>query len=203
MNDFFIRSEDIEPSEFPNLYVETSYDREIIEKLKGKVPTVLVGSRGVGKSFLMHMAENELQSSLRDNKSLPVYLTFTKSSLITNSQKGAFHSWMMSKFCSATVKKLKKTGRLVSPMPELDLLSGGKFDSFQPLQIEHITSQFEDSWKDSTIIDISSIPTVDDFKDAIAEVCELCDLKRIVYFIDEAAHVFIREQQAEFFTLFH
>ena len=46
------------------------------------------------------------------------------------------------------------------------------------------------------------INRLEDVKEAIEEICDENDIKRIVLFIDEAAHNFIREQQAEFFTLF-
>jgi ABC-type phosphate/phosphonate transport system ATPase subunit len=65
MPEFKIRTETIKPSRILDFYVETKYDREIVNKLKSESPIVLVGSRGVGKSFLLRVAEEELNPTLR------------------------------------------------------------------------------------------------------------------------------------------
>ena len=57
MQEFFYRTEDIEPSEILEYFVETQEDRRCIDLLKSKTPTILEGSRGTGKSFLMRVAE--------------------------------------------------------------------------------------------------------------------------------------------------
>ena len=83
MAELLFRTEDIPNGEILDLFVETEQDRDVIEKLKSISPTIIVGSRGVGKSFLMKVAEQELNQNFNSDKILPVYLTFTKSSLFT------------------------------------------------------------------------------------------------------------------------
>ena len=51
MKDLFIRTEDIEEKEILNYFVESKKDRSIIEPLKSRTPIILVGGRGVCKSF--------------------------------------------------------------------------------------------------------------------------------------------------------
>ena len=82
MSDLLFRTEDIPNEDILDLFVETNQDRDVIEKLKSVSPIILVGSRGVGKSFLMKVAEEELNKTYISEKILPVYLTFNKSSLI-------------------------------------------------------------------------------------------------------------------------
>jgi chromosomal replication initiation ATPase DnaA len=82
MSDFFYRTEDIGPKDVINYFVETEEDRAVIEQLKGKNPTIVIGSRGVGKSFLMRVAEQELLAGYEKNRVLPVYLTFVSGSLL-------------------------------------------------------------------------------------------------------------------------
>ena len=82
MSEFFFRTEDIPPDEILQYFVETKRDREIVNALKARIPVVLAGSRGVGKSFLLRVAEAELLNAFSTEKTFPVYVTFSKSSLI-------------------------------------------------------------------------------------------------------------------------
>ena len=80
MAEFFYRTEDIKPDEVTRYFVETKRDREIINALKAGNPVVLAGSRGVGKSFLLRVAESELQQDFGAQHVLPVYVSFSSSS---------------------------------------------------------------------------------------------------------------------------
>ncbi|WP_319575611.1 hypothetical protein [uncultured Desulfobacter sp.] len=61
---------------------------------------------------------------------------------------------------------------------------------------------FEASYKGKSEIDISTLPDIEDVKEAIQVICDENSLDRIVFFFDEAAHVFRPEQQRQFFNLF-
>ncbi len=202
MSDLLFRTEDIPNEDILDLFVETSQDRDVIEKLKSISPIILVGSRGVGKSFLMKVAEEELNRSFVSDKVLPVYLTFNKSSLIHSSDKSQFSNWMLSLICSKIIRQLRRKGLLANLPNSINVISGGKY-SEDNLKIEEVAKLYEESWKNPTSeISTTSIPTVDDFKDAIEEICEDLGIKRINLLIDEAAHIFRPEQQRQFFTLF-
>ncbi|MFM7851462.1 MAG: hypothetical protein ACKO96_05960, partial [Flammeovirgaceae bacterium] len=97
MADLLFRTEDISNEELLDLFVETKQDRNIIESIKGTSPVVLVGSRGVGKSFLLRVAEEEMLLNFNEKRILPVYLTFTKSSLLHSQNKGQFVNWMLAR----------------------------------------------------------------------------------------------------------
>lgn len=202
MNELYLRTEDIDDQDLLDLCVETKQDREIINILKSRTPVVLVGSRGVGKTFLMRVAARELHNDFANERVLPVYISFIKSSLIAVNKKGSFLQWMLSKICTRVVSQLKKDGIIVESNNSIDILSGGTFDVKKEPKIALISKSYEDSWRGKCDIDDSIIPSVEEVKEAIEEICEENDIKRIVLFIDEAAHNFIREQQAEFFTLF-
>ena len=202
MSDLLFRTEDIPNDEILNLFVETSQDRDVIEKLKSISPIVLVGSRGVGKSFLMKVAEEELNKSFKKDRVLPVYLTFNKSSLIHSQDKQQFTNWMLSLICSKIIRQLRRKGLLANLPHSINVLSGGAY-SEDLLKIEEVAKSYEESWKNPTEeIATNPIPTIDDFKDAIQEICEDLGIKRINLLIDEAAHIFRPEQQRQFFTLF-
>ena len=46
MNNFVIRTEELEDSQLKELYVETENDNDILNRLKSQSPVLLVGSRG-------------------------------------------------------------------------------------------------------------------------------------------------------------
>lgn len=200
-NELLIRTEDITDDKILDLYVETSQDRAYVTELKKTTPVILVGSRGVGKSFLMKVAYKELFDAFPHDRVMPVYITFTKSSLVSVGGNNEFHGWMMSRICVSIIRQMKKLGLLV-PSRSLDVLSGGQYQEQKKLAIEEIKDAFEESWRKKSNVDITAIPTVDDLKEAIEDFCIENNVNRIVLFIDEAAHVFIRAQQVQFFTMF-
>jgi hypothetical protein len=202
MSELLFRTEDIPNDEILDLFVETHQDREVIEKLKSISPIILVGSRGVGKSFLMKVAEEELNNSFSNDKILPVYLAFSKSSLIHSKDPQQFFNWMLSLICSKIIRQLRRKGLLANLPSSINVISGGEY-SEDSLKIQEVADKYENSWKNpEDPILITSIPSMDNFKDAIEEICEDLNIKRINLLIDEAAHIFRPEQQRQFFTLF-
>jgi hypothetical protein len=202
---FYIRTEDISSENLLDLFVETQRDRQVVDSLKSATPTVLVGSRGVGKSFLLRIAATELKKSLEINRVFPVYLSFTKSSLVQCVNPDQFHFWMLAKLCNATLRALTREGLVIRIPNEANSLSGGKAqqDSTQRTTLEVIENEFETFWNQPKgEIDTSAVPDADRFKEAIEDICSKLSLSRIAFFIDEAAHVFIPQQQRAFFTLF-
>jgi hypothetical protein len=204
MQDFFIRTEDIRADEIENYFVETTLDRTIIEQLKSRSPVVLVGSRGVGKSFLFRIAEKELLNVFTEQKVLPVYVTFRKSSLIHTTDNMQFYNWMMARICSDIIRALSKLGKLTFiPHSFRSLIGENQALALGKTTIEKVAEKFEDSWRDpGHVIDASVVPTVDDFITSIEDICSLANIERFVLLIDEAAHIFLPEQQRQFFTLF-
>lgn len=205
MSEFFFRTEDIPPDEILQYFVETKRDREIVNVLKARNPVVLAGSRGVGKSFLLRVAESELFSTLSNDRIFPVYVTFSKSSLINTTDQLQFQHWMLAKVCARLVRALSKAGVLGAAPASLSILTGQGTAATVTADtpIEKIATAFEDSWKQAPgSVDLSGLPTVEAFKDAIEDLCESLKIARFIVFIDEAAHIFLPEQQRQFFTLF-
>lgn len=202
MADLLYRTEDIPNEDILDLFVETKQDRDIIELIKATSPVVLVGSRGVGKSFLLRVAEEEMLMSFASERVLPVYLTFTKSSLLHSNDQTQFLNWMLARICTKIIRALRKQGFLSSPPCSISVLTGNSSDPLNS-KIESIALAYENSWQNlNTKIDISGLPTVETFIDALEEICDELNIKRINLLIDEAAHIFRPEQQRQFFTLF-
>lgn len=203
MTDLLYRTEDIPTDEILKLFVETTQDRQIIDSIKAISPIILVGSRGVGKSFLLKVAEEEMLEDFSKNRVLPVYLTFTKSSLIHSKDPNQFMRWMLSRICAKIIRALRKQGFLADPPKALSIISGEDDFDKEQLKIELLSERYEESWKNpEDSIDSSFLPSIDIFLEAIEEICEELGIKRINLLIDEAAHIFRPEQQRQFFTLF-
>src|SRR3978361_467175 len=66
-----------------------------------------------------------------------------------------------------------------------------------------IADSYETSWKHpAKNVDHSSLPTVDELKEALEDIASELKIERFTLLIDEAAHIFVPEQQRQFFTLF-
>ena len=203
MVEFFYRTEDIRSDEVINYFVETREDRRIVESLKGRNPAILEGSRGVGKSFLFRVAEAELLNDFEEQRVFPVYVTFNRSSLISTPDATRFQHWMIARICSRVVRSLQQRGLVSSGLERLSILTSGQSEEKGLTAMEQVAEAFESSWqRPGENVDVGIVPTVEEVKDAIEDFCRDRGLARLEIFIDEAAHVFIPEQQRQFFTLF-
>jgi hypothetical protein len=201
MSEFYLRTESIKQTDILNLSVVNSADLNIISALKSSEPCLLEGSRGTGKSFLMRVAELELEAE--NDSSVTVFVPFNMSSLISTDDHLQFYHWMLAKTLKFLVNKLRKKGIVVSSITA-NLLSND--ENKNEIEVEHslkdIVKLFEDSYKGKSEINISALPDIEDVKEAIENICEDNSLERIYFFFDEAAHVFRPEQQRQFFNLF-
>lgn len=201
MTEFYLRTESIKQADILALSVVSPTDRSILNALKSNEPCLLEGSRGTGKSFLMRVAELELEGE--SDGVVTVFVPFNMSSLISTEDSLQFYHWMMAKTLKYLINKLRKKGVVVSGLTA-NLLSNDASDTEGGIEVglKGIVKLFEDSYKGSDLIDISALPDIEDVKEAIQIICEENSLDRIVFFFDEAAHVFRPEQQRQFFNLF-
>lgn len=207
MNDsksFIIRTEDLRPEEILSMFAATNRDIQLIEKIKSATPLIIEGSRGTGKSFLIRVAEQQQLQDFTVTKVVPVYVSFVKSSLLSTKNEQQFQHWMLARMCSRVLRTLYQLGLLAKPTGSARLLAGG--DSANILEdtpLEAIAQKFEESFRTpGEMLDTSIIPDIENFKDAIQDICEDLGIKRFNILFDEAAHIFRPEQQRQFFTLF-
>src|SRR5262249_15023093 len=161
MNEYFYRTEDIKLDEIAKYFVETKRDREIINALKARNPVVLAGSRGVGKSFLLRMAELELLADFGSQHVLPIYLSFSRSSLLNTTDPQQFQHWMLARICARITRTLHTAGLITGKSRSLSILTGDS-ESLVPnhsTAIEELASRFEESWKGEPVaVDPSLLP---------------------------------------------
>ena len=201
MSEFYLRTESIKPEDIFRLSVTNENDLSIKSALVSPEPCLLEGSRGTGKSFLMKVAELELEE--QKPSCVAVFVSFNISSLIDTDDPLQFYHWMLAKTLKALINKLRKRGFLVSDH-SANLLSNDERDNEEDIEkdLKTIVKHFENSYKGKSNIDISLLPDIEDVKDAIEGICEENQLERVYFFFDEAAHVFRPEQQRQFFSLF-
>ena len=202
--DLFYRTEDIPPDDVLDYFVESRHDRGVIDALKNRNPTILVGSRGVGKSFLLRVAQKEMADTFGETRIFPVYMSFVKSSLLQSSDPHQFTHWMLARICSTVLRALIQNGVMPSIPLSARVLTGGEgADPAAETRLEALALEYENSWKQSSQkIDSSIVPTVDSLKEALEDLTRELEIKRFSLLIDEAAHIFVPEQQRQFFTLF-
>lgn len=199
--DLFFRTEDIQVDEILQYLVESDNDRQIIDHLKGRSPVILRGSRGVGKSFLLRAAEAELTRDFSETRILPVYLTFARASLITKPTSHRFLNWMLAKICNRIIRAGTTAGLTLPAGSAISAIYGGS--ASEPSVIERVERFFEEAWRTNSTADpeLDELPSPDLLRDAVEDLCKHGGLKRVALFVDEAAHVFIPQQQRQFFTL--
>lgn len=203
MSDFFYRTEDMNPKDVLENFVETSEDRAAVDQLKGRNPTVLVGSRGVGKSFLMRVAEQEMLAEYQQTKVIPVYITFVRSSLLRTGDPDQFRHWMLARICASILRTVRKLGLLASTPTSANILAGLPAGRADTDQLEEILQAYESSWKNpGGSVNFAGVPDIEDVKFALEDLTEELGIKRIALLMDEAAHIFLPTQQRQFFTLF-
>ncbi|MEU0872185.1 ORC-CDC6 family AAA ATPase [Nocardia brasiliensis] len=201
-NELHFRTEDLTLDDIGNFYVETTFDRQTIDTLKGRKTVVLQGARGVGKSFLLRMAQKEINEDCSKSKTLAVYITFNKAGLLHTSDPERFKRWMLAKICDRIIREARKHGLLMGKSGIFSSLAGEGDDDATATKLEALCTSLENSWKnESAPIEIGSAIDPESIKDAVEDLCEQTKVSRIALLIDEAAHVFIPEQQRQFFTV--
>lgn len=200
MSEALIRTEDINPKEVKDFFVETANDRDIIETLKGIQPVLLVGSRGTGKTMLLRIAEQELSNEFNEKKILPVFVNLATCNIHEN-------KYLLKILISRTLIGLQHSLKAHGI-----LLSGNIFKPVTDIEVNPIVKRLETYITETSRIQLNGgeIEVNDDLiKTDIAkllefllELCEQFEIKRINFFFDEACQVFQPTQQRVFFDFF-
>lgn len=197
----FYRTEDLSPEDVLEYYVETPGDEAILKHLRSRVPVVLKGSRGVGKSFLLRVAEAQLRGGFEQDFVLPVYITFSRAALLKQKEDD-FVPWMTARISSAVKRSLTKFSLNLSQDSTLYELTKATSKGREIQIDDFIIDQYESLSTDSQDVrGTELLPDSDQLRESLEEACEELGLKRIILLVDEAAHVFVPAQQRQFFTL--
>lgn len=204
MSEFMLRTEELSDDLIKEWYVETENNTQIINTLKSRSPVLLVGSRGMGKTYLFKIAQMQLLDDFSRNRVFPIFLTFRSAPLVQTGNKGQFEIWMMNRICTTLVRELKKAGLIVGKQWAFGSIGEDEKNNINSIDtLMNINKQFEKSWKTpGMVFDTSAVPNIDEFMEVVEDICNDLNIERIIVFLDEAAHVFMPEQQRQFFGLF-
>ena len=200
--DFTFRTESIHPTEILSHYANTRVDREIVDALKSRDLCLVEGSRGVGKSMLLRVAEAELNEGLSADTVLPVYVSLDRVALLNTANEAEVRQYVLARLARQIVRAVRKRGLTATVAPQIQLL-GGRPDG-APGPVDAIVDRFEASvfeFNDHTRVDVSGLPEAAEIRDACEDLCEAADLRRVAAFFDEAVHTLRTDQQREFFPL--
>lgn len=204
--DFIIRTEDLVPEEALAFFVPTARDEQLVSLLKGQTPLIIEGSRGTGKSMLLRVCEQQQLGTFATERVLPVYVTFNRSSLLNSPSPRQFLHWMLSRLSAAIFRAVQRQGLFAGSSRALRVLTGGTNETTAALgktRLEEVAEAYERSYENPDLeIDDAAVPTIEQFRDAIEDICIEHKIRRINVLFDEAAHIFRPEQQRQFFTLF-
>lgn len=214
MKNFIIRTEDFKDEAIKDVFVETTKDRELINNLKSEHQMLLVGSRGVGKTMLLKMAEIELNEEYRGKKYLPVFTSYVKGILVNSElNPNHFRYWMISKILNSFRNALLRKGIITKGNNPFDMLF--KTDSGETNSLDEFISILEETWNSRRNLDydkvveilgidkgnIKFINEIDSVKVLIEQFCREYRIEKVVFLFDEACHNFVPEQQREFFSM--
>ena len=108
---------------------------------------------------------------------------------------------MTAKICNRIIRTATFAGLALPGGSAVSAIRGG--GETTPSEMERIEEIFEDAWRgdQSGAHDGYQVPGPELLRDAVEDLCQHAGLKRVTLFVDEAAHVFIPQQQRQFFTL--
>lgn len=186
---------------------------------------LIEGSRGVGKTMLMRNAELQAKLDFEQNSILAVWISFEESLRIEririSSVNGVdpFLQWTMGKILLEVLQKIVElrptyineiSARLAGLFGIDSSSQQQKYNEYMELLNDYVEAlekadienndQVVNIAPSDRIIEILDNPT--SFKNFLLKLILDFNLKRIVLFFDEAAHVFSDEQQVKFFTFF-
>jgi len=214
-NPWAINTEILTEYEIKEFFVnENSY----LEELKDNESYLVEGCRGVGKTMLMRYSQITLLENYDTDKILPVYVSFADSlkldRLQTNDEiikKELFIRWTISKILNDLIKvytyelekelnlktnfqrffKINNYEKFIEELPQFinDLEVISTLDD-----VEEIQKSYQDIWNKT--VDIRY------FKQFVEEFIEKHNIKRVIFYFDEAAHTLFPYQQELFFTIF-
>jgi hypothetical protein len=170
-NELLFRTEDFDKERVLSCLVAKEKELQIIEGLKGRSPILLKGSRGVGKTFLLHAARAELENTFSVDRILPVYVAFPQAGLIRIQRPDEFLAWMVAKIYNQLRRAITWAGLKLPEGSSIVMLQGGEAAS-DPPRFEVIESSLENSWRyPDRARHAHGVPDPEILRDAIEDLC--------------------------------
>ena len=194
-----------------------------IDRLLDCEQYLLEGSRGIGKTMLMKMAEITANSRFNTEGVLAVWVSFEESlrleriQVSKNASVDPFLQWTMGKILLEILNRilllkpacvdeldvrLKKIFNKENQVNKISVYINQLRGYVDILEQGDISSNEEIEEQDISVELRRILDNPISFKNFILQLCSDVGIERVVLLFDEAAHVFSTQQQEKFFTLF-
>lgn len=194
-----------------------------IDRLLDCEQYLLEGSRGIGKTMLMKMAEITANSRFNTDGVLAVWVSFEESlrleriQVSKNASVDPFLQWTMGKILLEILNRilllkpvcvdeldvrLKKIFNKENQVNKISVYINQLRGYVDILEQGDISSNEEIEEQDISVELRRILDNPISFKNFILQLCLDVGIERVVLLFDEAAHVFSTQQQEKFFTLF-
>lgn len=224
LGDYIVDRTESLNDDFVKDYFVDRNDGKIIRLLDSE-QYIFEGSRGIGKTMLMRVAEIQAKNDFNKDSVLAVWISFEESlnleRININDSKSAdpFLQWTMGKILSETLKKIislkpscedelsKRLSKIFNNTANDKVEKFGYYTGLLNTYVELLqqgdiesNNELKDKTPSLELMKILDNPA--SFKEFLLSLCKEFNLSRIVLLFDEAAHVFSSPQQEKFFTLF-
>jgi hypothetical protein len=189
-NLFQERAEYLSSEELHAWTTRTDRDNQILEKLTGSGPKLLIGPRGSGKSTYLRLAYFSL---LESKQALPVYVNYAKSlALEPNFHRNAnalamFRQWVLARIVVAISESVGKMGDVPASLRDQAHVCKQLIRTVEARQVPDVPP--------TNLTPSGLLEDLEEWSAAIPP-------RRTVFLFDDAAHAFSSEQQREFFEIF-
>ncbi|MFB0831674.1 hypothetical protein ACEU2D_18980 [Brevibacillus laterosporus] len=223
LGDYIVdRTESLNNELIKEFFIDKNDDK--ISRLLDSGPYLLQGSRGIGKTMLMRMAEIEASENFGRDSILTVWVSFEESIRIerikvVDSETDPFLQWTMGKILIEVLNKIielkpygveKLSSRLSTIFSQSDDNKIQQYEQYSKILNEYVdileVADIENnkmlSEKAPSIELIKILDNPAGFKRFLLQLINDFELERMVLLFDEAAHVFSPSQQEKFFTFF-
>ena len=217
------RTESIDTEMIMEYFIDKDKDKTV--RMLDTEQYLIEGSRGVGKTMLMRIAEIKATEEFEKNSILSVWISFEESIRLEririSSKEGIdpFLQWTMGKILMDVLNKIivlrpsyssQISKRLSSLFGISDDLNERKYSQYMELLNNYVDALEKANIHDNEEIKeiapsdkiVQILDNTSSFKSFLLQLVSDFHLKRIVLLFDEAAHVFSEEQQVKFFTFF-
>ncbi|MEY8426841.1 hypothetical protein AALA00_03785 [Lachnospiraceae bacterium 46-15] len=217
------RTESIDTEMIMEYFIDKDKDKTV--RILDTEQYLIEGSRGVGKTMLMRIAEIKATEEFEKNSILSVWVSFEESIRLEririSSKEGIdpFLQWTMGKILMDVLNKIivlrpsystQISKRLSSLFGLSDDLNERKYSQYMELLNNYVDALEKASIHDNEEIKeiapsdkiVQILDNSSSFKSFLLQLISDFHLTRIVLLFDEAAHVFSEEQQVKFFTFF-
>lgn len=217
----FDRAEDFTAEELRRFFQSTSYEEEIVQKLKDQGTYLLDGPRGSGKTMLMRVAESQLDEAFRSGgeRTLAVFVRFPRATALEGSDQSTdpkyhpFRQWVFAKLLKELIEKIQRIGASAACEAHISTADGDAVLGIPVLSkyIDRLETAYSNPQalvleENAAFLGISAsilsgMDRLDAMHQQFVSLLERFHVARIVFLLDEVAQNLTEDHQSDFFSV--